>query len=94
MPLSNLYEEYAQVYQIQQPEDSNCGENNPIVNSISLLLRLTYPIHYCSGPACMIFVAESQKPHTGKKTASIYIGVTEKSTPPLDLYVLLPSSAT
>lgn len=77
MPLSNFYQEYAQVYQTQQPEDSNCGETNPIVNSIPLLLRLTYPIHYCSGPACVLFVAESQKPHTGKKTASIDLSGTK-----------------
>lgn len=59
MPLSVLYQEYAQVYQTQQPEDSNRGETNPVVNSIPLLLRLTHPIHYCSGPACVLFVTES-----------------------------------
>lgn len=92
--MSILYQEYAQVYQTQQPEDSNCGEINPIVNSIPFLLVLTHPIHYCNGPACVLFVAESQKPHTGKQIASIYLGGTIKSTPPRDLYVLLPSSAT
>lgn len=39
MSFSILYQEYAQVYQTQQPEDSNCGETNPVVNSIPLLLR-------------------------------------------------------
>lgn len=33
MAISILYQEYTQVYQTQQPEDSNRGEINLVVNS-------------------------------------------------------------
>lgn len=73
MSFSILYQEYAQVYQTQQPEDSNCGKTNP-VNSIPLLLRLTHPIHYSREVPLVCFLSLSHRsPTQGSKQPAFFL---------------------
>lgn len=68
MQFSIIHQEYAQVYKTQQPEDSNCGETNLVVNSIPLLLRLTHPIHYYRVALLVCFLSLSHRsPTQGSK---------------------------
>lgn len=91
MPFSILYQEYAQVYQTQQPKDSNCGETNPVVNSIPLLLRLIHPIHYCRVALLVCFLLLSHRSPTQGSKQAAFILVAQKKSTPHDLYVLPPS---
>lgn len=77
----------------QQPEDSNCGETNPVVNSIPLLLRLTHPIHHCrvALPVCFVLLSHRSPTQGSKEPAFILVA---QKNPLHSTDVLLPGSAT
>lgn len=79
MSFSVLYQEYAQVYQTQQPEDSNCSETNPVVNSMPLLLWLTHPIHYCRVVPLVCFLSLSHRSPTHRSKQPAFILVAQKN---------------
>lgn len=88
MSFSILYQEYAQVYQTQQPEESKCGETNLVANSLPLLLRLTHPIHYCREALFVCFLLLSHRSPTQGSKQPAFILVAQKN-PLLHLICML-----